>query len=120
MCLQRTSRKVRITTKDLTVYKVLRKSFDGTFFSPCQGTSWKRGVTKSVRSFSTSSNVQFTTVLPENSRFIKKGFHAFRTRDAARRSWMLGEIHTAVIPKGTPYLLGVDDEIVALKIQVVD
>lgn len=115
---------IKIADKDMTVYKVLCR--EGKIFaSPYRGTRWNIGETKTVGFFGDDSIIKrrFKKKLPNLSRLtIGRGLHAYTVKTNLRgKGWAFGcgdVVVRCTIPKGTPYILGYNKEIVSLALRL--
>jgi hypothetical protein len=109
VCLYTKQDKPKTVRKRRTVYKVLDKDNR----SPYQGFEYKRGVQLPI----------VVLDVMETGGAIRRGYHAYRTVEEARKSWnFLGDhcTHKLVefyLPVGAKYYEGTDGDIVSDRIE---
>jgi hypothetical protein len=120
MCLIPEVNKIEIAKEDIKVFKLLERNGR----SPFQGTFYHLGETKRAKAFSDVNGRTFTKDLAPDTG-IYKGIHAFQNLPKALNEMRFnGEIGfpsfivEAIIPKGTKYIKGVDNDIVSLKLVI--
>lgn len=93
----------KIAKKDISVYKVLYYS-DNSIYTPHQHCHIK---------FHKNKAILGSILIPYNGK-VSKGIHAFREEiPLYSRSY---KIHKAIIPKGSLYYIGVNNDIVSTKL----
>lgn len=118
MCLIATTN-IRIAKRSIICYKLLNRDWQGNLTSPYRYTSYEMGETKTVPYFTDLHDRK----IRKRKKFtgINAGLHAFSTLQRARQSKLsYYVIAKCSIPKGTPYIRGTYNEIVALKLVVKD
>jgi len=125
MCLTpKPNSKIEIAKEDIPVFKVLRKSGKD-FVGPYQSTVYVAGQLYTQSKFSASINstitFDFEPQIPLDKVQIFEGIHAFVSYfDAVEATRYTGQplIVNALVPKGTPYILGVKGDIVSLALKI--
>lgn len=112
MCLIAKHASAKIASDDIAIFKVLRK-YGRVYKSPWWGTEWKLGEIKTspmkrrLREFTKGWQ----------KKMINQGLHAYLATPKRKRSTMMKFTHSVVfagiVPKGSYYYLGEDNEIVA-------
>lgn len=119
MCLIKKIPGFDIAEDDIRVYKVLNKHYflDGVYTSPYRGTKYEMN-----RTYSSLLN-EVMDVFPYCEFHVEEGLHAFVDKESAIEcvkrglvSWIVCE---AIIPKGSRYAKGMDDDIVSDKLIVI-
>jgi hypothetical protein len=114
----------KVAIKDITVYKRFEivykfnkagKSSKSHLETPFQGTRLPSNGVLETEDFTADLNSR-DLIDKEYTLRIHQGIHAYTKAYEAKSHKNLGEtIKTMIIPKGTKYIVGVDNEIVALK-----
>lgn len=118
MCLtiRRFDYKVRRTTRDRVVYKKMYRDSVNIFAAPYRVYYYTLGKLHTERYF-TVDKIRFLTRIPKGCFEVYAGFHCYRSLATARRKKTYSTAMVrCVIPKGTLYINGMDDEIVCLKL----
>lgn len=118
MCLNITNKlKVSVTSRDLTVYKILSKKGDD-YYSPIYFALWDIGKDQHIEPSDLLSGIEFHRAGVFS---VTTGFHAFTQKSTVRekqKMW-LGSSHSELciaemlIPQGTLIIKGDNHEIVA-------
>ena len=101
-----------IAENDITVYKMLDKD-QNKYYSPCQYTQYCRGELKTADGFGFD--------ILSNRITINNGIHAYTDKHHALGVATIYEYSIVIkcyIPKGTPYFIGIYNEIVSLALQM--
>lgn len=103
-----TSIKPKIATKDIEVYKMLTSLGNGILVSPFQEARYQIGVEKRadmLNIYKEGSSEHFR---------VEEGLHSYSSLRTARerRCWHTN-IYKAIIPKGSEYFIGLDNEVVS-------
>ena len=112
-----------IATKNITVYKMLERGrFDNLIYSPYKNTEYKPGELKTAKRF-TPGELRFTTEINYYIGYylnIEAGIHSYTDKNTAIKENIFGRcfIVRCTIPKGTPYIIGTNNEIVSLALQM--
>ena len=119
MCLIIKENKVRIATKDIVVFKRFRQLSPSKLVSPYQEVTYQLGKTKTIKNFTgdhsrTIRRFSFTDKIPAGTSTVHKGLHSFKTMKEANDAVIGNRTVRCVIPKGTPYINGTENEIVSL------
>jgi len=104
MCLTAIHPEPKTADKDIVCYKLLLQTSDGNFTSIVRNYPWS--IHEPVES----------KLGPRSLRFdeVEEGLHAYMTLEAAEKStFCFDRIAKAVVPKGSRYYLGTNDEIAA-------
>ncbi len=102
-----------IAEKDLKVYKILEICY-GNIVSPFQYVSYTENELKTVKEF--KYHYSYDNIL-----YIEDGLHCFSKKRSAidlKKSLPKTFIVECIIPKGTPYFNGVDNNIVSLALKI--
>jgi hypothetical protein len=121
-------KRVRTATNDKVVFKILNATNSpNSFIAPYRRSRYKLNQNKTIDKFTGEAegnkswqleSVSFTTEMPKKLRVVNRGLHAIRTLKEARlhRNMIGGVVVRCIIPKGTPYINGQDNEIVSLSL----
>ena len=116
MCLIATS-KIKKIKRAIVCFKLLDQRYNGTLFSPYKYVPYEIGETKTVPYF--TDGTQRKLVTRKEAKVINAGLHAFTSLNYALQQQLVNQVVVRCsIPKGTPYILGTDHEIVALKLVI--
>jgi len=126
MCLDVTrDSKILTANRSMRVYKMLNGNKRDGLFSPYKYMTYKIGETYSVPNFKKVSSFYGDTIIRSNKTLqrmgqVDVGLHSLTKKSALKRleGWSSRKIYTAVIPKGTKYILGDSGDIVSLKLKV--
>ncbi len=123
MCLTIRDRKIHTAETDFAVYKLLELSRGGVLRSPYFSTKWELGEAKRESCFNSWYHLEgdflteklFINEIPPYVEIVEKGFHAYTTLKMAE-FWKVRSpeliVCLMVVPKGSKYILGHNDEIV--------
>jgi hypothetical protein len=126
MCLDVTrDSKILTAKRSMRVYKMLNGNKRDGLFSPYRYMTYEIGETYSVPNFKKTDGFYDDTVIRSNKTLhrvgqVDAGLHSLTRKGALDKleSWGSRKIYTAVIPKGTKYIIGGSGEVVSLKLKV--
>lgn len=112
----------KIADKDIFVYKVLLKYSNEIYLSPYRGAQYKIGKLY-------TANIRYHKRLvckvgehPITNTVIEEGLHAYTSMGTALlRAFLInGIVFEAIIPKGTTYALGTNNDIVSTQLKLIE
>ena len=107
---------IRTAKRNIMCYKrLIYRRRVGTFISPFYGETYEVGETKQVKFFTDENNRRI--ISRTNPVAVSAGLHAYTTLEKAASNPFY-TIVRCIIPKGTKYVRGTEQEIVALKLVV--
>lgn len=121
MCLITRQNEPLIAEEDIIVFKNLKNSGNNDYVSPYQGFHFE---INKIYTDTKESHIQQLTINSDPAYSITQGwFHSYSTLDGATKNCIFhGDVILvkAMIPKGTPYYLGICGDVCSKRIKLIE